>query len=121
MSAKTDKLIALLKGQPVIPVLKIDDADNAVPLARALARGGLPVIEITMRTPDALEAIRRAAAEVPEAVVGAGTILDGRAVRRRPPRPARNSSSARAPPGKFSRRRATARCRCCPAPSRRAR
>ena len=75
MSAKTDKLIALLKGQPVIPVLKIDDAGNAVPLARALARGGLPVIEITMRTPDALEAIRRAAAEVPEAVVGAGTIL----------------------------------------------
>jgi 2-dehydro-3-deoxyphosphogluconate aldolase/(4S)-4-hydroxy-2-oxoglutarate aldolase len=76
MSAKTDKLIALLKGQPVIPVLKIDDASKAVPLARALARGGLPVIEITMRTPDALEAIRRAAAEVPEAVVGAGTILN---------------------------------------------
>ena len=75
MSAKTDKLLALLKGQPVIPVLKIDDASNAVPLARALARGGLPVIEITMRTPDALEAIRRVAAEVPEAVVGAGTIL----------------------------------------------
>jgi 2-dehydro-3-deoxyphosphogluconate aldolase / (4S)-4-hydroxy-2-oxoglutarate aldolase len=75
MSAKTDKLIALLKGQPVIPVLKIEDASHAVPLARALARGGLPVIEITMRTPHALEAIRRAAAEVPEAVVGAGTIL----------------------------------------------
>ena len=75
MSAKTDRLIALLKGQPVIPVLKIDDAGNAVPLARALARGGLPVIEITMRTPGALEAIRRAAAEVPDAVVGAGTIL----------------------------------------------
>ena len=47
-----------------------------MPLARALARGGLPVIEITMRTPDALEAIRRAASEVPEAVVGAGTILN---------------------------------------------
>ena len=76
MSAKTDKLIALLRGQPVIPVLKIDDASKAVPLARALARGGLPVIEITMRTPDALEAIRRAATEVPEAVVGAGTILN---------------------------------------------
>jgi 2-dehydro-3-deoxyphosphogluconate aldolase/(4S)-4-hydroxy-2-oxoglutarate aldolase len=75
MSAKTDKLIALLKGQPVIPVLKIADPRDAVPLARALARGGLPVIEITMRTPDALESIRRAAAEVPEAVVGAGTIL----------------------------------------------
>jgi 2-dehydro-3-deoxyphosphogluconate aldolase/(4S)-4-hydroxy-2-oxoglutarate aldolase len=75
MPAKTDRLIALLKGQPVIPVLKIANANDAVPLARALARGGLPVIEITMRTPDALEAIRRAAAEVPEAVVGAGTIL----------------------------------------------
>ena len=68
-------MLALLKGQPVIPVLKIDDARNAVPLARALARGGLPVIEITMRTADALESIRRVAAEVPEAVVGAGTIL----------------------------------------------
>jgi 2-dehydro-3-deoxyphosphogluconate aldolase/(4S)-4-hydroxy-2-oxoglutarate aldolase len=75
MSSKTDKLLALLKGQPVIPVLKINDVKDAVPLARALARGGLPVIEITMRTPDALEAIRRVAAEVPEAVVGAGTIL----------------------------------------------
>ena len=75
MSSKTDKLLALLKGQPVIPVLKINDARNAVPLARALARGGLPVIEITMRTADALELIRRVAAEVPEAVVGAGTIL----------------------------------------------
>ena len=48
-----------------------------MPLARALARGGLKVIEITLRTESALESIRRAAAEVPEAVVGAGTILDG--------------------------------------------
>lgn len=76
MSSKTQKLLSLLDGQPVIPVLKIDDADNAVPLARALARGGLKVIEITLRTGSALESIRRAAAEVPEAVVGAGTILD---------------------------------------------
>ena len=76
MSSKTQKLLSLLDGQPVIPVLKIDDADNAVPLARALARGGLKVIEITLRTDSALESIRRAAAEVPEAVVGAGTILD---------------------------------------------
>lgn len=76
MSTKTEQLLALLDGQPVIPVLKIDDAKSAVPLARALARGGLRAIEITMRTPAALEAIRRAAAEVPEAVVGAGTILD---------------------------------------------
>ena len=78
MSSKTEKLLALLNGQPVIPVLKIEDADSAVPLARALARGGLKVIEITMRTRTAIESIRRAVAEVPEAVVGAGTILTGK-------------------------------------------
>jgi 2-dehydro-3-deoxyphosphogluconate aldolase/(4S)-4-hydroxy-2-oxoglutarate aldolase len=76
MSSKTEKLLALLDGQPVIPVLKISDAAHAVPLARALARGGLKAIEITLRTSDALEAIRRVAGEVEEAVVGAGTILD---------------------------------------------
>lgn len=75
MSAKTEKLLALLDGQPVIPVLKIERAAEAVPLARALARGGLKVIEITLRTPEALEAIRRASGEVEEAIVGAGTIL----------------------------------------------
>jgi 2-dehydro-3-deoxyphosphogluconate aldolase/(4S)-4-hydroxy-2-oxoglutarate aldolase len=78
MSSKTEELLALLDGQPVIPVLKISDAAHAVPLARALARGGLKAIEITMRTPDALEAIRRVAGEVEEAIVGAGTILDAR-------------------------------------------
>lgn len=76
MSAKTDQLLAMLDGQPVIPVLKIDRLADAVPLARALARGGLRVIEITLRTADALECIRRVAGEVDEAVVGAGTILD---------------------------------------------
>ncbi|MGN6144392.1 MAG: 2-dehydro-3-deoxy-phosphogluconate aldolase [Mesorhizobium sp.] len=74
-ASKTERLLALLDGQPVIPVLKITDVAHAVPLARALARGGLKAIEITLRTPDALECIRRVAAEVPEAVVGAGTIL----------------------------------------------
>ncbi|MBS3650390.1 2-dehydro-3-deoxy-phosphogluconate aldolase [Pseudaminobacter sp. 19-2017] len=78
MSQKTEKLLSLLDGQPVIPVLKIENVEDAVPLARALARGGLKVIEITLRTKTALESIRRAAAEVPEAVVGAGTILDAR-------------------------------------------
>lgn len=73
---KTDALLKVMEGQPVIPVLKIDRVDDAVPLARALARGGLPAIEITLRTPAALEAIRRASQEVPEALVGAGTILD---------------------------------------------
>ena len=78
MTEKTEKLLSLLDGQPVIPVLKIGNVADAVPLARALAKGGLRVIEITLRTPDALEAIRRVAAEVEEAIVGAGTILDAR-------------------------------------------
>jgi 2-dehydro-3-deoxyphosphogluconate aldolase/(4S)-4-hydroxy-2-oxoglutarate aldolase len=78
MASKTEKLLSLLDGQPVIPVLKIDRLADAVPLARALARGGLRVIEITLRTADALECIRRAAGEVEEAIVGAGTILDAR-------------------------------------------
>lgn len=59
---------------PVVPVVVIDDADTAVPLARALVRGGLPAIEVTLRTEAGLPAIERIAAEVPEAVVGAGTV-----------------------------------------------
>jgi 2-dehydro-3-deoxyphosphogluconate aldolase/(4S)-4-hydroxy-2-oxoglutarate aldolase len=78
MQSKTEKFLSLLDGQPVIPVLKIDRVADAVPLARALARGGLRAIEITLRTPDALEAIRNVAAEVEEAIVGAGTVLDAR-------------------------------------------
>ncbi|WP_353644782.1 2-dehydro-3-deoxy-phosphogluconate aldolase [Mesorhizobium sp. WSM2239] len=78
MASKTEKLLSLLDGQPVIPVLKIDRVADAAPLARALARGGLRVIEITLRTADALECIRRAAGEVEESIVGAGTILDAR-------------------------------------------
>lgn len=75
-SQKTHELLQIMEAQPVIPVLKIERAADAIPLARALARGGLPAIEITLRTPAALEAIRLAAAEVPEAIVGAGTILN---------------------------------------------
>lgn len=78
MSSKTEKLLSLLDGQPVIPVLKIEEAAHAVPLARALAKGGLRVIEITLRTGAALESIRRVIGEVEDAVVGAGTILDAR-------------------------------------------
>lgn len=78
MPSKSEVLLSLLKGQKVIPVLKIDDIAHAVPLARALARGGLPMIEITLRTAAAMEAIRRVAGEVEEAVVGAGTILNAR-------------------------------------------
>lgn len=75
---KAGPLLEVMTGQPVIPVIRIERARDAAPLARALARGGLPAIEITLRTPAALEAIRIAAAEVPEALVGAGTILDPR-------------------------------------------
>lgn len=64
----------LLRSATVIPVLTIDDADDAVPLARALAAGGLTVLEVTLRTAAGLEAIRRIAADVPEAIVGAGTV-----------------------------------------------
>jgi 2-dehydro-3-deoxyphosphogluconate aldolase/(4S)-4-hydroxy-2-oxoglutarate aldolase len=69
-------LEAILLAAPVIPVVIIDDLAQAVPLARALVAGGLPVIEITLRTPAGLEAIRAIAAEVPDAITGAGTVLD---------------------------------------------
>ena len=62
----------------VVPVVVVEDLANAVPLARALTAGGLYAIEVTLRTPCALEAIAAIAAEVPEAVVGAGTVLNGR-------------------------------------------
>lgn len=60
---------------PVVPVVVIEDAADAVPLARALVAGGLPLIEITLRTSAALDALRAVAAEVPDAVVGAGTVV----------------------------------------------
>ena len=66
---------SLLSVVPVIPVVVIDDLAHAVPVARALVEGGLPVIELTLRTPVALDAIRAIATEVPEILVGAGTIV----------------------------------------------
>ncbi len=65
----------ILDLAPVMPVVVVQEAESAVPLARALVAGGLPGIEVTLRTPAALEAIERIAAEVPEAVVGAGTVV----------------------------------------------
>nr|WP_245617125.1 bifunctional 4-hydroxy-2-oxoglutarate aldolase/2-dehydro-3-deoxy-phosphogluconate aldolase [Amycolatopsis taiwanensis] len=64
----------LLDLSPVIPVVVLDDATDAVPVARALRAGGIGVIELTLRTPAALDAIRRVSAEVPDIVVGAGTV-----------------------------------------------
>ena len=78
MTDKTAKLLSTLKLQPVVPVLIVEDAKSAVPLARALVAGGLKAIEITLRTPAALEAIRAVADEVEGAVAGAGTILDAK-------------------------------------------
>ena len=60
---------------PVIPVLVIEDIAHAVPLGRALVAGGLPVLEITLRTPVAMACLERMAGEVEGAVVGAGTVL----------------------------------------------
>ncbi len=59
---------------PVIPVVTIDRADHAVPLARALLAGGLNVVEITLRTPVAIDAVRAIIAEVSDVVVGVGTV-----------------------------------------------
>jgi 2-dehydro-3-deoxyphosphogluconate aldolase / (4S)-4-hydroxy-2-oxoglutarate aldolase len=66
----------LLRRAPVVPVLTIERTADAVPLARALVAGGLPVLEVTLRTPVALEAAQAIAAEVPEAVVGIGTVTE---------------------------------------------
>jgi 2-dehydro-3-deoxyphosphogluconate aldolase/(4S)-4-hydroxy-2-oxoglutarate aldolase len=71
-------LAEILARSPVIPVIIIDDVNDAVPLAEALVAGGLPVLEITLRTPAALAAIRRIAAACPAATVGAGTILNAK-------------------------------------------
>ncbi|MFF5917252.1 bifunctional 4-hydroxy-2-oxoglutarate aldolase/2-dehydro-3-deoxy-phosphogluconate aldolase [Streptomyces flavochromogenes] len=65
---------------PVVPVVVIEDAADAVPLARALVAGGLPLVEVTLRTPAALDAVRAIASEVPDAVVGAGTVVSASGV-----------------------------------------
>ncbi|HEY0922432.1 bifunctional 4-hydroxy-2-oxoglutarate aldolase/2-dehydro-3-deoxy-phosphogluconate aldolase [Rheinheimera pacifica] len=59
---------------PVVPVIVIKDLADAVPMAKALLAGGIKVLEVTLRTPVALDAIRLLAAEVPDAIVGAGTV-----------------------------------------------
>jgi len=68
-------LIERFAGVPVIPVLEFSSVDEALHVSEALIAGGLPVLEITLRTPVALDAIKAVAAAFPEAVVGAGTVL----------------------------------------------
>ena len=69
------EMIAKIKSLGIVPVVKIDDEQKAVPLAEALCRGGLPCAEITFRTLQAEESIRRISEAVPEILVGAGTVL----------------------------------------------
>ncbi len=75
--ARQEKLAALVKSATVIPVLTIERLEHAVPLARALVAGGVRVLEVTLRTPVAIEAAKAMMAEVPDAIVGIGTILNG--------------------------------------------
>lgn len=65
----------ILAASPVMPVIVIDELTSAVPLARALVAGGIRVLEVTLRTTAALDSIRAIVAEVPEALVGVGTIV----------------------------------------------
>ena len=75
IETKQQQVEATLRLAPVVPVVIIEDAKAAVPMARALVAGGIPAIEVTLRTPAALDAIRAIAAEVEGAVVGVGTVL----------------------------------------------
>lgn len=63
---------------PVIPVVTVEDPKTAVPMAQALVEGGISIIEVTLRTPSALETLRRIVEEVPQMTAGAGTILGPR-------------------------------------------
>jgi 2-dehydro-3-deoxyphosphogluconate aldolase/(4S)-4-hydroxy-2-oxoglutarate aldolase len=65
---------AIMRLAPVIPVLVVEDIEHAIPLGRALVAGGLPVLEVTLRTPVAMACIERMAHEIEGAVVGAGTV-----------------------------------------------
>jgi 2-dehydro-3-deoxyphosphogluconate aldolase/(4S)-4-hydroxy-2-oxoglutarate aldolase len=82
MLTKPYSLDEIMTLSPVMPVIAIDDAAEAVNLARALMEGGIGVLEITLRTPAALEAIRIISEEVEGAVVGAGTVLNPEDLRR---------------------------------------
>ena len=72
---KREEIVKRIEELGVVPVIAINDVENAVPLAKALVKGGLPAAEITFRTDCAAEAIRRIRTEVPKMLVGAGTVL----------------------------------------------
>ena len=76
MTAKQEELAALFRPARIIPVLTIERIEDAVPLAKALVAGGVHVLEVTLRTPVAVESAKAIMAHVPAAVVGIGTILN---------------------------------------------
>jgi 2-dehydro-3-deoxyphosphogluconate aldolase/(4S)-4-hydroxy-2-oxoglutarate aldolase len=76
MTAKQQKFAELLRSACVIPVLTIERLEDAVPLAKALVAGGVRVLEVTLRTPVAIEAAKAIMSEVSDAIVGIGTILN---------------------------------------------
>ncbi|GAA8472415.1 bifunctional 4-hydroxy-2-oxoglutarate aldolase/2-dehydro-3-deoxy-phosphogluconate aldolase [Helicobacter pylori] len=71
-----DKIIEVLQISPIVPVVVIEDIEDAVPLAQSLIEGGIPIIEVTLRSNCALEAIELIAKNAPKMCVGAGTILN---------------------------------------------
>jgi len=75
LSSPSERPVSLLDVVPVLPVVVVERREDAVPIARALVAGGLPAIELTLRTPAALDAIRAISDEVPEILVGAGTVV----------------------------------------------
>lgn len=99
MRRVSDPIDAILRRAPVIPVLTVDDARTAVSLGRALVAGGLPVLEVTLRTDAALDAVRIMAAEIEGAIVGAGTVLTGAQLDRSAGAGARFAVSPGASPG----------------------
>ena len=74
------QVFASVEALGVVPVVEVDDPERAVPLARTLAEAGLPVLEVTFRTAAAREAVAAIAAEVPEVLLGAGTLLSAEMV-----------------------------------------
>jgi 2-dehydro-3-deoxyphosphogluconate aldolase/(4S)-4-hydroxy-2-oxoglutarate aldolase len=78
MNVQQSMMTKALRRWRIIPVIVIDDATNAIPLATALLDGGLPIAEITLRTPAALDALRRITQERPEMFAGMGTVLNVR-------------------------------------------
>lgn len=78
---RSESMISLLGSVPVIPVIVVEEIQSAVPLAEALVEGGLPVLEVTLRTRVALEAVSAIRAAVPAAIVGVGSVIEPRQFR----------------------------------------